>query len=475
MGTATPVIERSPGFYLINQLDGLDSQFLGSNEMRLRTPPNLPQASDPFVFNESDPRDFTVRIITPIYGGGVESRIPDREMPFRLTSINYQLRFWWRLHKIKELRERGIDGEQLSKKLFEEECQLWGALAGKRQYPSKVKMKIMNIQFVNSKNYQECYRYPPDTTKGNYKGFQYGIPSYALFPGQGKPPEKRHNPPEPNELPATVIYPKPVIRFQLRLACFDASKLSEIELALRFWASFGGIGGRTRRGLGSVEVSENGVLLEPVDQAEAHKFGCELRMKALCEKPITAWQQAITALQDFRQGVNQGRSAKTILIKLEDGSTKTITKPGRSFWPEANVIRQLAGHHLPRHRLPKIVPKTNFPRAAFGLPIVFHFKDGSKTDEMEWFNCDPKDCVLKPQGKERLASPLIIKAMVTESGQYAPIVLRLPTGHLDNLRLELRSDTPRKDYPLDTPSVSTLQGKDRTLSNFLDYFAPQES
>ncbi|AKG18397.1 hypothetical protein AAX09_02130 [Moraxella bovoculi] len=43
-------------------------------------------------------------LITPMYGGGVESTVVDRHMPIRTSSIRGNLRFWWRLlakHKWK--------------------------------------------------------------------------------------------------------------------------------------------------------------------------------------------------------------------------------------------------------------------------------------------------------------------------------------------------------------------------------------
>ncbi len=460
--------------------------------MRLRKPPDLLEVSEKLVFKEQAHRDYTVKIITPIYGGGVESRIPDREMPFRLTAINYQLRFWWRLHKLKELRDCGVTEEQLFKKLFHEECQLWGALAGNKQYPSKVKIQFLDQTWVRE-NFQTCYKYPQEIQRDEKKGFQHGIPPYALFPGQGKDPRQRNRPPDSEEKPAEVILPDPAIIFTFRIVCKDDTKWSEVERALRWWASFGGIGARTRRGLGSVKVLEkvleNGDLLKPVDQLEARQYGCELRMKRGTNDAVTAWRVAIKVLQDYRQGFRpeQGRRSKR---EMRDGRVQIL--PSQSLWPEANAIRVFVDHHLPTHVPPQGSP-CYFPRAAFGLPIVFHFKDGPRCDDVPWDNYDPKDCVLKPERKDRLASPIIVKAMATESGQYAPIVLRLLTEHLDGLRLELRSDTHRGDYPLDTPkniepdawwpvdpamkqqlvnSVGLLRKQDNILAAFLDYFAP---
>jgi CRISPR-associated protein Cmr1 len=78
------------------------------------------------------------------------------------------------------------------------------------------------------------------------------------------------------------------------------------------------------------------------------------------------------------------------------------------------------------------IPNNAFPRAALGLPIIFHFRDGRAGD--------PPDTTLYPKvhGRrfERMASPLIIKALGLADGRAVPIVLRLRTPTLEAVRLE---------------------------------------
>lgn len=79
-----------------------------------------------------------------------------------------------------------------------------------------------------------------------------------------------------------------------------------------------------------------------------------------------------------------------------------------------------------------------FPRAAFGLPIVFHFKD----------HADPEDHVLKPSGHERMASPLILRPYF-DGNRYAPAALLLP-GWRDRISGEVRvewDDSPQSTRP----------------------------
>lgn len=61
------------------------------------------------------------RLITPLFGGGVESGMNDPVTPIRGTSIRGQLRFWWRAcrgGKYKSLKE-----------LKENENKIWGSMA----------------------------------------------------------------------------------------------------------------------------------------------------------------------------------------------------------------------------------------------------------------------------------------------------------------------------------------------------------
>ena len=42
-------------------------------------------------------RTYTIKLITPMYGGRIVAGVVDEEMPVRVTSIRGHLRFWWRL------------------------------------------------------------------------------------------------------------------------------------------------------------------------------------------------------------------------------------------------------------------------------------------------------------------------------------------------------------------------------------------
>jgi hypothetical protein len=72
------------------------------------------------------------------------------------------------------------------------------------------------------------------------------------------------------------------------------------------------------------------------------------------------------------------------------------------------------------------IPDDAFPRAEFGLPIVFHFQGQG----------EPPDTVLYPSGAERMASPLILKPLALANGKAVPLILQLVTPIVDALELK---------------------------------------
>ncbi len=220
-----------------------------------------------------------------------------------------------------------------------------------------------------------------------------------------------------------------------------------------WWANFGGIGARTRRGLGSVEVEG----ITPLTEAEVNQYGCELK-QINARNAMDAWNKSINKLQQFRQGVDVGRNQK----KDQNGNLvfydrdKTIPAQGRSRWPEPDSIREITGDNSAKHK-PAHPARISFPRAAFGLPIIFKFNNG---DEKAG---DPGQSELRPIHSERMASPLILKAMACGTS-YKAIALKMPTADLFN-RLELTlNNLPNQPSNLSSKKIDTW--KEQGWSNW---------
>ncbi len=373
-------------------------------------PKRPPQAGEKGEFSHE------ISLLTPLFGGGWKAGEADPGMPFRATAIRGQLQFWWRATV-------GANCEN-AEELWQKHAETWGC-TGKA---SPVKIMVENVQAGTPK---PCGKYT-SSEPGKW-GFvpdnsleQPGI-KYAFFPFVGKPPDRGENTPQVE--PAAFL---PDGSFTLRVICPPAM-LNDVRTAVRTWVNFGGLGARTRRGCGSIyckdlapaSAAEAASLLKALlpNPPKAPREWPTLRGPPLAGKeapPLVAWDSAMAALHKFRQGRNFARNPG------RNG------RPGRSRWPEPETIRQIAENRSAEHSLMENIPQDAFPRAELGLPIIFHFKDRRSGD--------PADTELYPYVNEtkrdRMASPLIIKALGLQNGNALPIVLRLHTPPLENVVLE---------------------------------------
>jgi CRISPR-associated protein Cmr1 len=412
-----------------------------------------PAALDPVQIEQtlaSEPahirwKGYTCELVTPLFGGGVEAGKVDKDMPIRASAIRGQLRFWWRLlaqHKwrLDNVREKEFD--------------LWGGLDGKNVHASRVWVRVESISPIHvepwakfNRNHREQWKSLPDPE-------EWAKAPYALFPAQGKAPDKSDA-----EHPAALA--KPGLQWILRIGFEQRNdadlRQEEVDETLRWWGSFGGVGARTRRGLGAVRVEG----LRPVTKEEAKAAGCELVIRNETATADRAWRKAIDKLKDFRQKPGFARNPVSPDTK----------RPGRSRWPEADAIRRITGRHAPNHapnHAPEPPAGNVFPRAAFGLPIIFHFKDKD----------DPADHSLQAQGHDRLASPLILRPYPVGEQEWSAAALLLPHHHVDDMQLELKAGQHTEKIPApywqpdkaqDVPPIAPTQAQD-ALSAFLEFF-----
>lgn len=357
---------------------------------------------------------YHCKLVTPMYGGGVEAGKVDEKMPIRATAIRGQLRFWWRIaHRSRFIR----DGQLDSQAMFQCERELWGGLGDAEELTaSKVAVLIENTgtaRFKNSKDQTdpaEIYAFGAAANNGAAQwlaeGFTWGLALNS--PGDCWP---------------------------------------EVENALFWWASFGGVGARCRRGFGALEIADvlTNEALNCIDADTARLSGCELFLGKSAQNAAAAWKAANDKMRLFRQGPDLGRKTKS------QGNTNGQS-PGRSHWPEPDAIRRITqrwfGKNLPlRHRVknrntgqyepigdphdhtPAHPAGNIFPRAAFGLPIIFKFKDDR--------DGDPQSSTLVPVGKERMASPIILRPYRSKNS-WLPMALVLPTDEVWKMQVQLK-------------------------------------
>lgn len=368
-----------------------------------RKDPTLPvPGTDPVPRDDVIVQTRIYRIITPLYGGGEMPARPDSLTTVRGTEVRGHLRFWWRA-----TRGGAFDGSL--EKMRDREEEIWGSAgAAGKPGPSPVIISVRPIQ--RGQKFQATDR------KGrniDNIGHPASVDGYVAFPLRA---ENKPSVMENVEFELKIEYPEFIH------GTIDMKK--EVEAALWAWETFGGIGARTRRGFGALQLQRvvtNGrqVAISPCHSKDLSNLidgglqthlppnpawprgvphlNPNLRFKWIRDgDPIKAWRRLFNSLRDFRQARYTGRGGSRF---------------GRSKWPEPDVIRHMPGMtSSPRHRKP-LSRVNKFPRAKFGLPIIFQFK----SDDVD--EGDPEPTTLQGLDEyDRLASPLILRPLACADG-----------------------------------------------------------
>jgi CRISPR-associated protein Cmr1 len=361
----------------------------------------------------------TYRFLTPLFGGGVcvekeqtWKKHPDPRTPVRIPSIRGQLRFWWRACNPRRC--------QSSKKLLEEEATIFGSAS----QPSPLSIALLLG--------------PEPAREVRVLKDRFGVVddrhgrAYGAFPlrdtGQGVDHGVLHE--YPGEWTIALSYPEGIE--------------SDVEAALWAWAHFGGLGGRTRRGFGAIaEIRRDRGQLLSIDAGwPRHVTGVDapwphlppfekrrLRTKGKWKDGAEAQEFLLSLLRRLRQGdIGRRREADDVPGR----------HPGRSYWPEPDAIRKRTGARSRDHGKP-VTGVDAFPRAAFGMPIIFHFKDRG----------DPPDTTLVPrvgnETKGRLASPLLLRPHRAPDGSIEALALAL--AHPEPAGLVLVEKQTKREHP----------------------------
>ena len=403
----------------------------------------------------------TFEVITPVFGGGAyispdedKRQIKDIDpiTPIRTAGIRGQLRFWW----------RATSAYQSLEELKAAEDELWGTTS---------KTGLVSLKLVGEQpTCREIDVFEMKQSKsGRYNARskeRFSSIPYAAFPLQPKGGLFKQL------VPGTLHLLTGSVDLHLEI---PKEHKQEIQNAVDAWLLFGGIGGRTRRGLGALMchnkhlkpeeflsiISKSAQAIEGVPSLAGARLVLSSEKNDVAK---SAYEKALGALQEFRQGLDFGRNRKP------DGY------PGRSRWPEAENIRDVCNQSHPDHK-PKIVSVKAYPRAVFGLPIIFHFKDSSKRNGP---NDDPADTTLLPEGKERRASPLILRPFFDgKSYRALALVLTEPGRKSESVVLKVNNSSfpARTQLKADEANWknSPLKGQPDALQAFLDFFAKKLS
>lgn len=430
-------------------------------EPKKKEPANTDRRTNEVLELKQETRRY--RFLTYVMGGGVKvdahNKYPDERTPIRAASIRGQLRFWWRAcnpqncKTIEELRDK--------------EAEIWGSA----ERPSAVKIavhaplekaKVVDVYeyaTIKKRDGSEKIRFQPCENMRDI--------AYAAFPL--RPIDKLQR----AQAPAGTVNDYAKTEFSVRFT-YPVGLEKDIEIALWAWETFGGLGARTRRGFGAIEnvdarralddirkelaqLNENPVIDGVPSLRDSQCEVAELSFKSARQ----AWGSALEVLQSLRQGRGIGRNLP---------SPGSQSPAGRSRWPEPEAIRKITKQRLPRHQA-FVGSVDTFPRAFFGLPIIFHFQDGAKFPTER--GVDPADVELKPANGDRMASPLILRP-IRDGEQYRAIALKLnttlPPG---DVVLKTKSgDVPVKVTlsPGEANAITPLAGNPNPLERFLEEF-----
>lgn len=356
--------------------------------------------------------EVKLEVVTPIFGGGAKAGMIDRDDLIRGTTIRGALRFWWRA-----LRAHTFATPQ---DLSNREQEIFGGMAGSEAgRPSAFRLVVKVAEgWSGSKGdviEREQYAFWPlerDTANGT-----------LWVPGADE-----------DNLQFTLAFYTPGTLWE-----------DELEPAIKAWVLFGGYGGRTRRGAGSLSMVGQSAAAWLPESATREQLRARLGPTVFDTFPPEEWNdvpilkgarmwagnpsqdapEAMRTALAWLKGFRQGSGATPSHARAEGTQAN---RPGRSRWPEPDKLRRLTNHD-PRHPpRPEYDASPAWPRAGFGLPIVGKFKDDKDPPEYEITWRSKNDHAKKA----RLASPVIVKPMALTNGRYVPIILWLARAYPEN-------------------------------------------
>lgn len=345
-------------------------------------------------------KSFSVhlKLITPMFGGGYEPREVDPVCIIRSASIRGHLRFWW----------RALYGGQYSsaEELYREESKLWGAAAEDKPDslgPGKVRVQVENVNWSQQKKTVNHRDLKPRNSPAKVGPEA----QYLLYTFQK---QKKEGTPEAQGYDGVSF----VLRIMLDHS-LSSEQCKQVENTIKAWIALGGIGARTRRGCGSLTVTqEQSRWLPPPDVNARREW-----FQQLLPRDVPAGPCRVSILPNAL--VVCGKSTNNAIHILHD--------LGR-FW-----ARFRKGHVGSMPYTPMSGSKWQDYRGAllkfgrqggnaislskpyFGLPIVY--QQFPKADYAP---------TIEAAETGRMASPVILKPMALANGEVCPlcVVLTVP-------------------------------------------------
>ncbi|TKH43944.1 type III-B CRISPR module RAMP protein Cmr1 [Paenibacillus terrae] len=399
-------------------------------------------------------KHYEIKIVTPMFGGSSEPGKVDEAFPVRSSSIRGHLRFWWRATRgaafedVNELRRHEV------------------AIFGDTHSPSRVKIWVESShkpEITEAREINKNKQVRPG--QGPAYRFKNFLPPYAVFPYTSN---NKIRTLRKFTFTLHVQYSDyiPTAKDKVQDNLFpDIEALKkEVEAALWAWINFGGIGNRTRRGCGSLfcedfspKLGENYVSNKDWYAKKQIDYGLKLYSYKEREKWKQEWPTLPKEIHIQTYDRDLSLAWKTV-IEIYKNFRAFKAGHKRSMWPEADSLRRITGMAEGLHKDPLPIDKGEciaFSRAEMGLPIIFEFKQDFKLKAMTSDKREPYKTQLIPKGRNRLASPLITKALAISESKGVGVIVRLNHPELEKLELQMVPEKDRK------PSKHELEVKDR--------------
>lgn len=366
-----------------------------------------------------------LRLATPMIGGGSQSGKPDRHHPFRSAAIRGQLRYWWRAQNAHE-----AGWQERERKLFggthgpQEDPQNWG----------RVSVAVRDVAGVGELvRLDRCADVPghvrniltqenTETEKRIRKDFRGDREAINRAMQQHRAEIEK----EKDELFPWVVPAGATFTVEVRLPTEPDEELRKrdqsVLRAVRAWATFGGVGARTRRGCGAVEpvdpnyaaaFANTGQLIRSAEDgfdAEVPSLrGAVLGIGPRRTSARSAWFDAISLYQCLRkswpadywnQKYERRRDDWVVRMEGEEIAFPDHGADSHTSWPETLAALAAQGDGSLRDF------GSAWPRAFLGMPIGFRYTGHVQPRPPQAFMLSTK-----AKGQGRYGSPLIVRAI----------------------------------------------------------------
>lgn len=368
---------------------------------------------DPPELNLPNPQGWRLKLttITPMFGGSAVPGRVDQKNPIHPSSLRGQLRFWWRATEGARFHTPGA--------LFQAEEAIWGST----ERPSRV---LLRVEEQSAKG-----ETTPSQIVPKVKPQDGPLERFFLHPFEARRKENK-------EEDTGLLQ----VQFTLRVIHDLSDEEAEgLRRAIRAWIAFGGVGARTRRGLGALKVEED--QEEWLPQSPEH-----LKEWFATQSPVQEPFHSTLAGAVIRfgqaakgdEGLGAWRSLGRFWARFRKGHFPGKYQPvGPGAWQDHTVLLGLAQGQS----------KVSLAKPFYGLPIVYQEFRGKRVfaGTLE---------ALHPQGK-RMASPVILKPMAFADGSIRPAVIFLKAPPPQRIRVIGRE--PQQCWDLDLSFPTPAQDK----------------